>query len=250
MIDDGEDLIISHARKVEDVVDYPCGMNRTFRKVFPTTQQKNRFLSGMKGLKEGRPRLLYVAIDGSAMGASIETASADDTPAVDVGIEYVTAEMCKQVIKDNIITMPQAIRPFNGDRSVSSILKVLKDKKIEYKYVNENDHISYNIFIHALKESVFVVLLWPNIDSHALYEAWVCGAIPIIEFNSYMANKYKGLPILWTSDYSEITHSYLISKREEFAANEALYAEGYNLLRKSYNDKLRQDEYDEVDSDF
>jgi len=54
-----------------------------------------------------------------------------------------------------------------------------------------------------------------GIDCHRHYEALIAGCIPVIERNPLVEEKYKGCPILWTTDYSEITPAYLDSKYEE-----------------------------------
>jgi len=48
-----------------------------------------------------------------------------------------------------------------------------------------------------------------GIDCYRHYEAWISKGIPIIERNTFIANKYQNLPILWTTDYSEINDDYL-----------------------------------------
>jgi len=63
-----------------------------------------------------------------------------------------------------------------------------------------------------------------GIDCHRHYEAWLSGGIPIIERNKLIEEKYKGLPILWTSDYSEITADYLKSKRSDFIGHKFDYS--------------------------
>jgi len=54
-----------------------------------------------------------------------------------------------------------------------------------------------------------------GIDCHRHYEALLAGCIPIIEDHEGIREKYKGCPILWTRDYSEITPSYLSEKYDE-----------------------------------
>jgi hypothetical protein len=61
-----------------------------------------------------------------------------------------------------------------------------------------------------------------GIDCHRHYEALLAGCIPILEKNPLAEEKYKGCPILWTTDYSEITAEYL----------EKVYTE---MLEKSYD---------------
>lgn len=48
-----------------------------------------------------------------------------------------------------------------------------------------------------------------GIDCHRHYESLMAGCIPIIENNDKIKNKYNGCPILYTTDYSEITPRYL-----------------------------------------
>lgn len=54
-----------------------------------------------------------------------------------------------------------------------------------------------------------------GIDCHRHYEAFIAGCIPILEQNLLIQEKYKGCPILWTIDYSEITPEYLEKKYME-----------------------------------
>ena len=58
-----------------------------------------------------------------------------------------------------------------------------------------------------------------GIDCYRHYETWLSKGIPIMQYNTLMASKYKGLPILWTRDYSEINDNYLNKKYEEFLNN-------------------------------
>jgi hypothetical protein len=58
-----------------------------------------------------------------------------------------------------------------------------------------------------------------GIDCHRHYEALMAGCIPIIEDNPLVKEKYKGLPILYTKDYSEITSLYLEQKYKEMIDN-------------------------------
>ena len=48
-----------------------------------------------------------------------------------------------------------------------------------------------------------------GVDTHRHWESLYCGAIPIIERNTNMENKLKDLPVLYTTDYSEINDTYL-----------------------------------------
>jgi hypothetical protein len=55
-----------------------------------------------------------------------------------------------------------------------------------------------------------------GLDCHRHYEALVSKCIPVMEDNPLIRQKYKTLPVLWTTDYSEITPQYLEEKWTEF----------------------------------
>jgi len=52
-------------------------------------------------------------------------------------------------------------------------------------------------------------------DAHRHYETLLAGCVPIIERNPFIEAKYAGLPLLLTTDYSEITDEYLNAKWDE-----------------------------------
>lgn len=54
-----------------------------------------------------------------------------------------------------------------------------------------------------------------GIDCHRHYEALMAGCIPIMEDNPLIREKYRGCPILFTKDYSEINEFYLEQKYKE-----------------------------------
>ena len=54
-----------------------------------------------------------------------------------------------------------------------------------------------------------------GIDCHRHYEALMAGCVPIIEDNPLVREKYRGCPILFTKDYSEINEFYLEQKYKE-----------------------------------
>ena len=60
----------------------------------------------------------------------------------------------------------------------------------------------------------------------------MAGCIPILERNPHIEEKYKGCPILWTTDYSEITIPYLQQKYCEMIEStydfKCLYLESYS----------------------
>ena len=89
--------------------------------------------------------------------------------------------------------------------------KVIHNNLLKNGIVNQK--LVYIDYIKNLSNYKFVISPEGNgRDCHRHYEAILCGCIPIIEYNEDMINKYKGLPVLYTKDYSEITPSYLNRK--------------------------------------
>jgi len=87
-----------------------------------------------------------------------------------------------------------------------SILETLKKNGII------NTFTSYHDYFRSLPNYKFVISPEGNgIDCHRHYEAIIAGCIPIIEDNPMVREKYAGLPVLYTKDYSEITNEYLTS---------------------------------------
>lgn len=87
----------------------------------------------------------------------------------------------------------------------------------------ENIVLEPSYYYTILPSYKFVVSPEGNgIDCHRHYEALLAGCIPILEKNPLTEEKYKGCPILWTTDYSEITPEYL----------EKVYTE---MLEKTYD---------------
>lgn len=75
-----------------------------------------------------------------------------------------------------------------------------------------NTFTSYQHYFISLPNYKFVISPEGNgIDCHRHYEAIIAGCIPIIEDNTMVREKYAGLPVLYTTDYSEITQEYLTS---------------------------------------
>lgn len=79
-----------------------------------------------------------------------------------------------------------------------------------------NTLIDPNTYFCSLPHYKFIISPEGNgIDCHRHYEALMAGAIPIVEDNPLIREKYKGCPILYTKDYSEITEEYLQQKYNE-----------------------------------
>jgi hypothetical protein len=79
-----------------------------------------------------------------------------------------------------------------------------------------NRQVSGSQYFDELPSYKFVISPEGNgIDCHRHYEALMAGCIPIMEDNPLIKEKYKGLPILYTKDYSEIKHEYLEQQYKE-----------------------------------
>lgn len=73
-----------------------------------------------------------------------------------------------------------------------------------------NQTVHHGQYFDTLPSYKFIISPEGNgIDCHRHYEAFLAGCIPILERNPLIEEKYKGCPILWTTDYSEITPAYL-----------------------------------------
>ncbi len=73
-----------------------------------------------------------------------------------------------------------------------------------------NQSQSPSDYFLSLPKYKFVISPEGNgLDCHRHYEAWMAGCIPIIERNPLIEAKYRGLPVLYTTDYSELTPEYL-----------------------------------------
>lgn len=71
-------------------------------------------------------------------------------------------------------------------------------------------------YFNDLSSYKFVISPEGNgIDCHRHYEALMAGCIPIMEDNPMVREKYRGCPILFTRDYSEINERYLEQKYNE-----------------------------------
>lgn len=84
-----------------------------------------------------------------------------------------------------------------------------------------NVNISHHDYYSILPSYKFIISPEGNgIDCHRHYEALLAGCIPIMERNPCTEEKYKGCPVLWTVDYSEINTNYL-----QRVYNDMLYKE-------------------------
>jgi FkbM family methyltransferase len=110
----------------------------------------------------------------------------------------------------------------------------------------ENRHTDYLEYIRNLKEYKFVISPEGNgVDTHRTYEALMAGCIPIVEENSMMKIKYPNMPILYTTDYSEINKSQLESVWNSML--DKVY--DFSPLFLSYYDKATQEQI-KLNSDY
>ena len=102
-------------------------------------------------------------------------------------------------------------RPYGKNRN--TIVKTLKKNGIQNKLTDT--------YFDDLPKYKFIVSPEGNgIDCHRHYEALIAGCIPIVEYNDHIQEKYKGCPILYTNDYTEITEEYLLQKYNEMLDTE------------------------------
>jgi hypothetical protein len=96
----------------------------------------------------------------------------------------------------------QARRPTGMNRR--SILSTLSANGIP------NQTVHHSAYFDGLPSYKFVISPEGNgLDCHRHYEAFMAGCIPVMERNPLIEEKYKGCPIIWTTDYSEITPEVL-----------------------------------------
>lgn len=112
-----------------------------------------------------------------------------------------------------------------------NIIETLKKTGIQ------NIHLDPNNYYLSLPDYKFVISPEGNgIDCHRHYEALIAGCIPIMEKNPLIEEKYSNLPILWTTNYSEINKAYLQKKYNEMIDKEynfaKLFLSGYDNLTK------------------
>lgn len=92
----------------------------------------------------------------------------------------------------------------NNSLNRKSIINILKNNGISNIKINPDNYYK------KLPEYKFIISPEGNgIDCHRHYEALLAGCIPIVENNDLIKNKYGKCPILYTTDYSEITKEYL-----------------------------------------
>lgn len=104
----------------------------------------------------------------------------------------------------------------------------------------ENKSIAPGVqYFTELPKYKFVISPEGNgIDCHRHYHALMAGCIPIIEYNHDMFKKYKGCPILYTHNYSEITVEYLTEVYDQMI--DTVY-DFSTLLLHHYDEETQED---------
>ena len=132
-----------------------------------------------------------------------------------------------RLVSCSIGTATDGRRRRNNPINRHSILRILNNNGI-YNIMAE-----HNEYFYKLPNYKFIISPEGNgIDCHRHYEALMAGAIPIVEDNPLIREKYKNLPVLYTKDYSEITAEYLEKRYEEMVDKVYDFS---SLIISSYN---------------
>jgi hypothetical protein len=133
-----------------------------------------------------------------------------------IGMNYTYVSGNREQFGSHANTVLCAINPFTDKvRRPDGINRCTIAAKLASNGI-PNEKLTPVGYYQCLPSYKFVVSPEGNgVDCHRHYEALVAGCIPIVERNPLVEKKYQGCPILWTTDYSEITHAYLESKYEE-----------------------------------
>jgi hypothetical protein len=125
----------------------------------------------------------------------------------------------------------QGRRPEGINRK--QIVEHLKENGIE------NTSIKHTDYFQLLPHYKFVISPEGNgIDCHRHYEALIAGCIPIMEYNALTQSKYKGCPVLYTTDYREITEDYLLQKYNEMIDMKYDFS---TLFLSAYNEEMQKE---------
>jgi hypothetical protein len=102
-----------------------------------------------------------------------------------------------------------------------------------------NTHLNFQNYFRELPSYKFIISPEGNgIDCHRHYESFMAGCIPIMEHNDLIKEKYKNLPVLYTTDYSEITKEYLEEKYKEMLHKVYDFS---SLFFSSYNQETQRE---------
>lgn len=124
----------------------------------------------------------------------------------------------KLQIGDHNLTVHCAISKHTDDyrRKGQTITRSIILDILEKNNITNNFTYCEEYFISLPKYKFVISPEGNGVDCHRHYEALIAGCIPIMESNPLTIQKYNGLPVLYTKDYSEITIDYLESIYESF----------------------------------
>ena len=92
----------------------------------------------------------------------------------------------------------------------STIIRTLSSNGIQNTILHSSEYFT------SLPKYKFVISPEGNgVDCHRHYEALMAGCIPVVEESEHIRRVYGNCPILYTTDYSEITADYLMKKYDE-----------------------------------
>jgi len=93
-------------------------------------------------------------------------------------------------------------------------------------------------YFKSLANSKFVISPEGNgIDCHRTYEALLAGCIPICEENPSIREKYHGLPVLYTKDFSDLAQTTLEMRWKEMLDKEYDFS---RLFISSYPKEIQE----------
>jgi len=135
-----------------------------------------------------------------------------------------------QIVMCAVVTETDQRRRPNGTNR-KEIIQILDKNGIKNKLTDT--------YFDDLPKYKFVISPEGNgIDCHRHYEALIAGCIPIVEYNDHIREKYKGCPILYTKDYTEITEAYLSQKYNEMLDTEYDFSK---LMLDYYDEETRKE---------
>lgn len=120
----------------------------------------------------------------------------------------------------------------NNTNSRSNYYKNLS-KNFKTTPLNTNDY-----FDNIGKYKFIISPTGNGLDCHRHYEAWISKGIPIIDYHPFLEKKFRGLPVLWTNNYQEITPSYLNDMYTKFLEKEFDFRK---LLFKYYKPEFQKE---------
>ena len=114
----------------------------------------------------------------------------------------------------NLVLCAISSKTDNTRRGNSLINRASILKQLAANGIN-NINMPVNQYFYNLPRYKFIISPEGNgVDTHRTYESLIAGCIPIVESSIMMKRKYHGCPILWTTDYSEITPQFLNTQYE------------------------------------